>query len=556
MDCQRLAYAWFEDCLHNHTSCGTIQQGHESSWYPTRLLDIGTTQEPAIRICITAEERPQGSYMTLSHCWGSAPVVQLKGENAKAMREHVRFEELPQLFQDAVMLARFFKVRYLWIDSLCIEQDSADDFQREATSMSEVYGNAICNIAATSSPDSDTGLFAERLCSESLPYDVFSVKREGQEQWLSVVDTRLWLSNTFETPLNRRAWVLQERLLSPRIIHCGRNQLLWECSEKEACETFPHGLPAYLTSPYFDFKSLEILHGPSEARSRPALQETTTIEDPITNSKDAAHTLTEAPPNHPPRPPTLKAYRLSTAILKSYTRCSLTRPQDKLIALSGLAQRLRLRLQDTYLAGLWLRVLPSQLCWKVLACRQSNGRPSYRPPTYRAPSWSWAAVDGEIDFPTPYFSGGGTSLIRVVDVAVTARSGNAFGQVTGGFVKLQGRLLRGRVACHSDAKRAAELVEVEGKDIGDEQCSVDLDVQPLEQKLDVYLLPIESGSQATWLRGVVLQPATQSPQGTYTRLGVFFAVPRVRGPFYGGIEPGQAGRALLEEEDADAITLV
>lgn len=91
---------------------------------------------------------------------------------------------------------------------------------------------------------------------------------------MSVIDTRLRLSSTVETPFNRRAWVLQERLLSPWTIHCGRAQLLWECLEKELCETFPSGLPAYLSSPYFDFKSVKLLHGLREGRSTAAQSDT------------------------------------------------------------------------------------------------------------------------------------------------------------------------------------------------------------------------------------------------------------------------------------------
>jgi hypothetical protein len=66
----------------------------------------------------------------------------------------------------------------------------------------------------------------------------------------------------------------------------------------------------------------------------------------------------------------------------------LTHPGDRLIAISAIAELYRRNDHDVYLAGLWSYDLLSQLCWKVPYQAETH-----RPLEYRAPSWSWAAID-------------------------------------------------------------------------------------------------------------------------------------------------------------------
>ena len=166
-------------------------------------------------------------------------------------------------------------------------------------------------------------------------------------------------------PLNGRAWVVQERLLSPRVLHYGKDQLLWECHELDACETYPQGLPSIAAIAHTLFKGLD-----PEVDGRRLRK--------FSNNKSD---------------PDLDPYHLWAKVVQAYTSSDLSKPGDKLIAIYGIAKRFRSMLNDTYLAGLWLRVLPTQLLWHVDDCSQANGLPAKRPPSYRAPSWSWASVD-------------------------------------------------------------------------------------------------------------------------------------------------------------------
>lgn len=73
----------------------------------------------------------------------------------------------------------------------------------------------------------------------------------------------------------------------------------------------------------------------------------------------------------------------------SFSQCYLTREEDKLVALSGVAKEIKAKLPNTqYFAGLWGLDMELQLLW--LVDDQSNGEHSRRPQHYRAPSWSWA----------------------------------------------------------------------------------------------------------------------------------------------------------------------
>ena len=100
--------------------------------------------------------------MTLSHCWGGQTPLQLRKDNIESFTEGIELSQVPRSFRDALKIAAKLMVRYLWIDSLCIIQDSTEDWQREARLVSDVYTNSWCNIAATKALDARDGCFAER----------------------------------------------------------------------------------------------------------------------------------------------------------------------------------------------------------------------------------------------------------------------------------------------------------------------------------------------------------------------------------------------------------
>ncbi|KAK8073463.1 hypothetical protein PG994_004362 [Apiospora phragmitis] len=141
----------------------------------------------------------------------------------------------------------------------------------------------------------------------------------------------LWEDNVSNSLINRRAWVLQERLLSPRVIHFGSQQLFWECCTKDAAEIYPDGVP------------LEIYD--SEGR----------IKNLAPNCLVGVATI----------PGNIAAYKCWTRIVEAYTNCSLTFPSDKLVALSGTAKAVSSILDDKYVASMWRHYLEQELLWFV-----------------------------------------------------------------------------------------------------------------------------------------------------------------------------------------------
>ncbi|KAF2255586.1 HET-domain-containing protein, partial [Trematosphaeria pertusa] len=349
-------------CSRQHRICNSILSS--DSWYPSRLIDVGAEVLGLPRLVCTAEETISGRYVSLSHCWGKSEFLQLTESNLECFKKGIPIDALSKTFQDAIEATRCLGMRYIWIDSLCIiqQQDSKDDWLRESPQMGMIYSNSYCNIAATGASDGNDGLFKPRC-----PHTVFpsAIRNPHRDFELHLTHEHHWEAELLDAPLLERGWVLQERILSPRILHFGRRQLLWECCESEASERLPDQLPSLpVAHQYAGYKSSLTLH-PDGGQGLPS-----TENDPFARAS---------------------IHALWNRLVSAYSRTNLTYPEDKLIAIAGIAAKIQSGLKTDYLAGLWGDRLTSQLLWRV---EQPSRRE--RPRCYRAPSFSWASVDGTI----------------------------------------------------------------------------------------------------------------------------------------------------------------
>ncbi|KAI4288634.1 MAG: hypothetical protein L6R35_002102 [Caloplaca aegaea] len=413
-----LAKGWLASCSREHEACG---KGSKTSWYPTRLLDLGDAPDEvsSIRLVLMASEPVDAEYVTLSHRWGQASIFRLTKDTFAQLRDGFDISILPQTFQDAMAFAkRNLKIRYIWIDSLCIFQDADDrsDWMKEAAQMHRVYEHAYCNLSATGGEDSSVSLYRPRrtdsLCHVEVDLTFSILDPQASPTRYAMFDYHYWEKELFKCPLHYRGWVVQERLLARRVLHFCRNQLIWECNEMAASEAYPTGLPSiYQNQAKARLKSLD-----PDTEGRRLRQLATTESD----SRFFAHQLW-------PR------------IVQLYSQCQLTKPEDKLIAISGIAKRMGSIIHDEYVVGMWRRYLPSELLWFVDHHRQSNGQPSVRPEKYRAPSFSWASVEGCISAGTPVEEG---ILFSVKELSIDHVTEDITGLVKGGFIVLEGALKR------------------------------------------------------------------------------------------------------------------
>lgn len=226
-----VATRWLHQCRTKHSKCN---QAPQANWLPTRVLDVGTSSKPSLRLHLANDSSPKSLYITLSHCWGQIEIKRLFKANISEFTEGIDIAELPKTFQDAIAIARRLDVRFLWIDSLCIIQDSVEDWIQESSSMGNVYKNSLCNIAATAAPDGHTGCFLERnpLLARTCRVRIEGLPGSAPDSHIyDLVRGNIWQNGIDFAPLIQRGWVLQERVLAPRVIHFGKKQLFWECHE-------------------------------------------------------------------------------------------------------------------------------------------------------------------------------------------------------------------------------------------------------------------------------------------------------------------------------------
>ena len=412
---QNLIYDWDRNCDVKHLRCGKFG---DSAFLPTRMLEIEDISNPTACSLVLREEVPPASrYIALSYCWGNVKKegrICLSQSTFDTIRARVLLVSLPKTYTDAIQVTARLGIRYIWIDALCIIQDSSHDWRKEASTMQAVYRNSYLTISALAGAHDNSGLFYPRdpfkiqrtvvhitftPCDKPKPFLHSSEPQAAQDSWeVGNVTTK-------------RAWCLQERLLPSRVLHFGLQQVFWECHEQHASESSP-------SSMRFENENI------GSRRERTRVWKLLIGETQILDARDPYQDLVT------------EWY----AVLSYYSSCQLTHASDKLVAISGLANDMRSALNThrpnihhTYLAGLWAEDLRFGMCWSLK-------RFGKRPAIYRAPFWSPMSLDGSTDWDSPPTSDKFTWFVGDADfTAVThCMDGLDTGEVTGGQLKLRG----------------------------------------------------------------------------------------------------------------------
>jgi hypothetical protein len=299
---------------------------------------------------------------------------------------------------------------------LCIIQDSDDqrDWYNEAAQLQEVYSCAIFVIAAHDSPSSTSG-FLQKHC--------FMPKVNN---YSSEYNTVSWLLNGHtgalrDSVLSTRGWVLQEQLLAKRIIHFTGFEMIWECGAGLQSESESTG--------YLQPMDLTRLVTNGNAACLPEVRDTgeERVDQNIDNFLRAKRTDS--------------IYWVWRQIVTDYSRRSLTRAEDRLVALSGIAKvfasRLSVDPQDSYFAGLWKDALIQDLLWRVSS--PPNATRGAAGGTYVAPSWSWASITGAVHYFYDEYQFKFEPLAEVLEMSCVHTSADPTSALAGGSMKITGQ---------------------------------------------------------------------------------------------------------------------
>jgi hypothetical protein len=136
---------WLAECA-DHSQCPR----QAKTILPTRVIEVAPVDSPdKPRLLVTAGKK--GKYAALSYCWGSNSYGELRRSHLKKYLQHLEVDTLPQTLHDAIAVAKGMSVPYLWVDSLCIPQDSDEDKSFEISMMEQVYKGSLVAIVAANS---------------------------------------------------------------------------------------------------------------------------------------------------------------------------------------------------------------------------------------------------------------------------------------------------------------------------------------------------------------------------------------------------------------------
>jgi hypothetical protein len=305
------------------------------------------------------------NYVALSHRWGPSRHLTATLNNYHRLRDGIDLSMLPHTFRDATLFARQLGIHHLWIDALCILQDSPEDWLCESQKMGDIFTNAEVTFAIHCA-ENDAGGFLQKALSKS---PILEYRSNGRTKGLCLPSQPE--CDVTNSDLSKRGWVLQERFLSQRSIHFTSGRVYLESDVGILCE---NGMLVQETPRKSGDITARRLYSPyalPDLRSRLGLD--------TQDSEPSEYTRTTLEWLH---------------VVEMYSRCDLTKDTDKLVAIAGMARKMQRSTQQSWCAGIWA----DYICQGLLWCPTTSGilAPRHR----RAPSWSWASWDGAIQYPT------------------------------------------------------------------------------------------------------------------------------------------------------------
>jgi hypothetical protein len=346
--CFEIASMWLQKCLDTHDECPK-----QPSPLPSRVIDVGSDgRDPFLHI----SKDECGLWLAMSHCWGLEQNFTTTSSTLDLFSQSIPMADLPETFKDAILITRRLGYQYVWVDSLCIVQDSQEDWEAESQNMAIIYQNATATISADAANGDRQGIFKgvksrrDKFKLLALPYHSLKRGLRGK-MFVSVRQGR----HDFKTmPLQTRAWVLQEKALSVRSLRYQHTGLFWHCQTATSTEVRPS-----LVQRHLDIKELHTI----PHKSLPARID-----------YDIHYQLYGDPA-------TLAWWYIQVS---DYTTRQLTFKKDRFPAIAGLAREFADRTGYHYMAGIWMEDFQRGLLWKGAVPESYYGL---------CPSWSWVGAE-------------------------------------------------------------------------------------------------------------------------------------------------------------------
>lgn len=404
---------WMATCDKHHPDC-KLEDGAIRS---LRLIDVGPPNgkhQPRLKDKLS--EGRKYKYITLSYRWGdpSSDMLTTTSETLEERKAGIPMDILPKTMRDAVVITRKLGIRYLWIDALCILQDSRTDWEEQSANMADIYSKATLSISAHEADDAHSGFlwFRDPLESRGCIHPSLA---QGRPVVIcpKLIDPEEGIAHSI---ISQRGWTLQEQILPHRILHWGPHEVSWECRTMRASERRPIG---------------------EKKRSRFSFSENSAA------SMELRHDW--------------------VGLIENYSRRRLTKPTDKLPAIAGLACSFHQLFSPppTYLAGLWYEMAVPYLGWHTdmvwnctrnrtssggsvvpdSTCEMHSNMPeTSRTPAYpvRMPAFSWVSTDCPIKWAMWAPNAADKYMAETVSHSVKLAGQSRFGAVESSSLTLRG----------------------------------------------------------------------------------------------------------------------
>lgn len=478
----KLALECVDSCKLLHESCPKST----SQIFPDRVIDCSNPDRPYI---VITGGNMSGRYIALSYIWGGPQPLTTTQNIASYVKYGLEISNFPKTIREAILATNGLGIRFLWIDALCILQDSDEDKLRQIRMMAKIYRNSFLTLIAACGNNVNEGFLyqdrPQKVPDARIPYrcpdgSIGSV-------WIAAVldaggdnASRSYYDEL--EPVNHRGWCLQERLLSPRCLIYASHTLQYYCQTETA------NIGQALCEPSTSLRLPNTLFWPSSAKN-----------------------LLSMPPSDQE-----KARQAWLSVIFDYTNRNITVPGDKLVALAGIVEEFHRVYNTEYIAGLWRKTLLLDLLW----ARSSAYEMKPRPTNYRAPSWSWASIDGLVEYrymEEKKAKASCTIQSKIVHCQVTlAREDIPFGEVLAATLTLNSHMKKAKLESESESGHVSVQLDSDAEPVKIGWANIDA----IEKKDEVWITPLIWDKEGTSIEGLILAAASAGGN-CFRRVGHF-----------------------------------